>query len=204
MEGMHMISWLNAATFQVVPNAAPGEGIVVGPVVETGSAPSFLAGSSSTNAAASINVLDMAYSNYATLQNSVASPWMMVGGSGNDAFYGGYGNDAIVGNDGNDTLGAMFGTNWIDGGSGNDTLFAGLTPSAYIGGSGTDTLVVASAPGNLLLSKTTIDLYNPTTSTVASYTGNMVLDTFNNVNYGFVDKSVETITFLPSGSTLTL
>ena len=62
-----------------------------------------------------------------------------------------------------------------------------------------DTLVVANVPVNLLLTKTTLSIVDPNTSTLRTYTDNMVLDNFNNVNYGLIDKSVETITCLPSG-----
>ena len=199
-----MVTWFDFSTYQIVANAAAGDGVVVGPVVESGSPSMFVAGPAATGTAANINVASMAASSYAGLQNSVASPWMMVGGSAGDTLFGGLGNNVIDGNDGNDNLGSAFGVNWIDGGNGADTLFAGLAPSVYIGGSGADTLVVASAPGNLLLTKTTLNMADPNTSTVSSYTGNMVLNTFNNVNYGFVDKSVESITYLPSGTVAAL
>lgn len=198
-----MVTWLDFSTFQVVANAATGDGVVAGPI-QTGSSTKFLAASTATDTAASINVASMGYSNYIGLQASVVSPWMMVGSSVGDSFFGGVNNDVINGNGGNDTLGSLSGTDWIEGGSGDDTLFAGLEPSVYIGGSGVDTLVVTSAPGNLLLTKTTINMVDPNTSILNSYTGSMVLDTFSGVNYGFVDKSVETITYLPSGTVVTL
>ena len=199
-----MVSWLDYNTFKVVANAAAGDGVVAGPITQSGSVPMFMAGPSATGTAANINVASMAASSYAGLQQSVASPWEMVGGSAGDTFFGGVGNDVLNGNGGNDILGSPSGTNWIDGGSGDDSLFAGLMPSVYIGGSGADTLFVASASNNILLTKTTINMVDPNTSAVSSYTGNMMLDTFNGVNYGFVDKSVETITYLPSGTVVTL
>jgi len=199
-----MVSWLDYNTFKIVANAAAGDGVVAGPIAQSGSVSMFLAGPAATGTAANINVASMGASSYAGLQASVASPWMMIGGNAGDTFFGSLGNDVLNGNGGNDTLGSPSGTNWIDGGSGDDTLFAGLMPSVYIGGSGADSLFVASGPNNMLLTKTTINMVDPNTSTLSSYTGNMMLDTFNGVNYGFVDKSVETITYLPSGTVVTL
>jgi Ca2+-binding RTX toxin-like protein len=62
------------------------------------------------------------------------------GGRGNDALYGGTGNDRIHGNSGNDTIYDGTGNDTVHGDSGDDVLIAGSGSDFYHGGTGVDTL----------------------------------------------------------------
>lgn len=82
--------------------------------------------------------------------NTVAIPFSIDAGAGDDFITGGEKGDSIAGGDGNDTLKGFFGPDTIDGGNGkdvlngsrgNDSLFAGAGDSnSLLGGLGNDTL----------------------------------------------------------------
>ncbi|MGK7941132.1 MAG: hypothetical protein AB4062_13470 [Crocosphaera sp.] len=81
---------------------------------------------------------------------------ILVGGNGNDAFFGKGGDDWIDGGDGNDDLRGGFGNDIMIGGDGNDTLTGHENDDTLIGGYGADIFYFAS-PSRLVGSDTILD-----------------------------------------------
>jgi Ca2+-binding RTX toxin-like protein len=199
-----MLTFVDLTNSDVVSDAAEGTGLVGGPLKDANGNSYYMGEPLSSSEAAVISVMNLLASQNAAVQASVASPWELMGGDANDVLSGGFSGNIVFGEGGNDTLGGAFGSNLLNGGTGNDTLYAGIMPGLYIGGDGTDTLVLPSSSGNVNLCATSIVYTDPTTSTTSVLTGYAAVDTFTGVNYGFIDSSVENVTFAGSGTTVSL
>ena len=199
-----MLTFVDLTNFEVVSDAAEGTGLVGGPLKDGNGNKYYFGEPLSSSEAAAISVVNLLASQNSVVQASVASFWEVLGGDGNDVLSGGFGGNIVFGGGGNDTLGGIFGSNLLNGGTGDDTLYAGTMPGFYIGGDATDTLILPSSSGSVNLCKTSILYTDPTTSTTSVLTGYAAVDTFTGVNYGFIDSSVENVTFAASGTTVSL
>ncbi|EHJ49355.1 hemolysin-type calcium-binding region [Solidesulfovibrio carbinoliphilus subsp. oakridgensis] len=199
-----MLTFVDLTDSDVVSDAAEGTGLVGGPIEDANGNSYFIGQPLSSSEAAVISVMNLLASQNAVIRASVASPWELVGGDANDVLSGGLTCNIVYGEGGNDSLGGVFGSNILDGGTDNDTLYAGTTPGIYIGGDGTDTILLPSSSGAVNLCATSIVYTDPTTSTTSVLTGYAAVDTFTGANYGFIDSSVENVTFVASGTTVSL
>lgn len=71
--------------------------------------------------------------------------WRLYGHQGDDALYGGAGNDVLRGNRGDDILSGGDGRDYLLGGSGDDVLYGQDGLDILLGGSGSDTFVFEAA-----------------------------------------------------------
>ena len=199
-----MLTYVDLTNSEVVSEAAEGTGVVGGPLTDSNNNKYYVGQPASSSEAAVISVLNLLASQNAVAQSSVTGLWELTGGTADDVLSGGLTANIVYGEDGNDTLGGAFGSNLLDGGTGNDTLYAGVLPGIYIGGAGTDAIVLPSSSGSVNLCATSIVYTDPATSATSVLTGYAAVDSFTGVNYGFIDNSVENVTFAASGSTVSL